>query len=611
MGNKSLLLNNGHPQDYNFDKIHPNFDKLFSKYQNDNYIDKIKFNQLFCPLTSDSIPLDDLFKIYANAQGKISKLKIKKLYCLFFGQNETYSSQQIKLLILSKNATNQIDKNKIESLFNHTIDLEIKNCLLNYLQYKPQSNITYTPNQSIFPLAKEEITNFKIYSQRTNCLIVKCDCNKKKDILPSKEGIGLGALTYKEFKKIEKENNSKFPIKILQSLFEKYNYSDPELSEIITKYLKRYTLSDYIDFTRFSSFFNLLITKSQGTYEDILEVLKIISFYKAPKNDIIKNKHLLINRQKSINKTNITSRKNLADIDLDECISNKTSTELISLSSIPAIKFNYSFFEPRIICNYIRNIFQIFNIQEYQQAIFKRNDLFYFTDKNTFEQILDVIKSNDLSKLKECFITFKNLLEGEMPRLKKEITIHQIILLDEMLFTYLKVLIPTEPGELGQYAKLQKIKYELNTKDKLPEHTMFETDGNIIYELELYPICVIAYSFKEEYKSQKGLKNIKEIVSSINITAYNTESFSRKSKIKDVIETFDKNGWFKSSSLIKPITYYMFTNDEKFFQIENMEQTLEELKSDKIFLLFDSINPDCVSNLKSIQEYEITYYQSL
>ena len=44
---------------------------------------------------------------------------------------------------------------------------------------------------------------------------------------------------------------------------------------------------------------------------------------------------------------------------------------------------------------------------------------FYFTDKNTFEQILDVIKSNDLSKLKECFITFKNLLEGEMPRLKK------------------------------------------------------------------------------------------------------------------------------------------------------------------------------------------------
>lgn len=604
MGNQSLPSNN------DFDKTHPNFDKLFTKNQNDKYIDKIKFRQLFYPLTSDSIPFENLFNIYANKQGKITKSKIIKLLSLFFEQNGADNIEQIKSLIFSKNVNNKIDKNKYEyeinRLFNHKIDSEIKNFLLdcfpNIFQSNSKNNI-YPPNPNIFPLAKEEIKNFNIYEQRNYCLIFRCDCSKKKDILPCKIEIEFEKLTCREFKKIQKENNSKFPIKILHSLFEKYNYSDPELTEIIIKYLKRYTLSNYIDFTRFSSFFNLFITKSKGKFEDILDLVKTISFYKAPEKEIIKNKRLLVTRQLPIKKTNIGSKKDLFNIDPNEYISKNITTALISVSSIPTVKFHYDFYDEPIICNYIFNIFQIFSIKEYQKAIFKRNDSFYFIDKNHFQLILDLIQSNNSSRLKDCLITFKNLLDGDMPRLKKEISIDQIMLLDKILFTYIKILTLTEPGELGQYAKLKKIKYELNETDRLPEHTMFEKDGNIIYELELYPICVIAYSFKEEYNSKKGLKNIKEIVSSVDVNNNNTESFSRKNTIKEVIETFNKNRWCESFSLIKPITYYMYTNEEQFFQIENMEQTLEEIKSDKIFLLFDSINPEF--------NHEITYYQSL
>jgi hypothetical protein len=81
MGNQGLPSNN--IQGVDFNKTHPNFDKLFTKNQNDKYIDKIKFRQLFYPLTSDSIPFENLFNIYANKQGKITKSKMAHLHIIY------------------------------------------------------------------------------------------------------------------------------------------------------------------------------------------------------------------------------------------------------------------------------------------------------------------------------------------------------------------------------------------------------------------------------------------------------------------------------------------------------------------------------------------------
>ena len=64
-------------------------------------------------------------------------------------------------------------------------------------------------------------------------------------------------------KKIQKENNSKFPIKILHSLFEKYNYSDPELTEIIIKYLIMY-LSHSCRSSALTAFSNRLFARSSS-----------------------------------------------------------------------------------------------------------------------------------------------------------------------------------------------------------------------------------------------------------------------------------------------------------------------------------------------------------
>ena len=141
MGNENSPFNNKSIQESDFDKTHPHFGKLLSKYQIGKDIDRYQFKKLFFPLTSDLIPFDDLFNIFdTNKQGKIPKSKIKELYSLFFGQNKKNKSQYIKSLIFSEKPANQPDgyNNKIDKLFSHEIDCEIKTLLT---QYTPESKI--------------------------------------------------------------------------------------------------------------------------------------------------------------------------------------------------------------------------------------------------------------------------------------------------------------------------------------------------------------------------------------------------------------------------------------------------------------------------------------
>lgn len=561
----------------NFDETHPKFQEFFNKIDKMKCNDDFKFKLYFSPLTSNKIPLNSLSKYFKGQNVKtFNESNLKYLYLHFFYKQDDQLTHNFLQNLCGEN------NEQLNTLFEHKIDKELKEKIQNY-----------KPNQTHFgPLALGEMNSLTENSEQQFCKIIKCDCPSKIHI-NNKNEIEM----YNYFKRIVKENNSNFPLKKLSTLIQSYNKYCPELSKIIIDYLKRELLNDFLDNDFLQTFFVKLLSCTRNDNEN--EKLKLIYEYctvKADRELTTKNINYLLYKTESVsvykgeirNAKEFINKLNDTFPDRKELLINA----LDSLSLIPFIEF-----EELVSANgnfiYIYKFITLIVLsplyQKYLNDIIKAQGILYCFRKEDFKKILDDRKNTKEFEHDNYKFSFDNIIDGNVFRLKKGIDYKEtIIFIDYSMFKFIKSsCIPYDISKWTDYLTVTTIKYEITNDSEISKDAIYVKEGNIIYEIEVEPVCVdLYYATKGNKTSIINDNNIPQEISS-----FSPECFSRKTQLKEVISKM-KVKCSKNNVLNNKLNEdYVLDKDKNKININDKEKTLEQYKlSDQIFFVIDFYN---------------------
>ena len=563
----------------NFYKTHPKFQEFFNKIDKMKCNDDFKFKLCFSPLTSNKIPFESLSKYFKEQNVKtFNESNIKNLYLYFFYKQDDQVIYKFLKDLISKCGKNN---EGLDTLFGHKTDKELKEKIQNYIN-----------NQTHFgPLALGEMKFLTENSERQFCKIIKCDCTFEVHINNENE-----AEMYNYFKRIVKENNSNFPLKKLFMLIQSYNKYCSDLTKIITDYLKRELLNNFLEYDFFQSFFKELLSCTLNDNED--EKLRLIHKYCTVKADpglTTKNINYLLYKTESVSmyKGEIRNAKEFINKLNDTLPERKESliNALDSLSLIPFIEFGKLAYEKNFIYVYKFINLIVFSplYQKYLNDIIKAQGVLYCIRREDFKKILDDKKNTKEFEFNhdKYMLVLDGIIDGNIFRLKKGIDYKEtIIFIDDSTFNFVKSsCIPYDISKYTDYLKVKTIKYEITNDSEIPKDAIYIKEGNIIYEIEVEPVCVsLYYTTKGNKTSIINDNNISQEISS-----FNPELFSRKTQLKEVISKmkvqFSKNNNVPNNKLNED---YVLDKDKNKINIDDKEKTLEQYKLlDQIFFVID------------------------
>jgi hypothetical protein len=185
--------------------------------------------------------------------------------------------------------------------------------------------------------------------------------------------------------------------------------------------------------------------------------------------------------------------------------------------------------------------------------------------------------------------SFDNIIDGNVFRLKKGIDYKEtIIFIDYSMFKFIKSsCIPYDISKWTDYLTVTTIKYEITNDSEISKDAIYVKEGNIIYEIEVEPVCVdLYYATKGNKTSIINDNNIPQEISS-----FSRECFSRKTQLKEVISKM-KVKCSKNNVLNNKLNEdYVLDKDKNKININDKEKTLEQYKlSDQIFFVIDFYN---------------------
>lgn len=612
-----------------FRESHPKFEEYLNKIQEKKCDEKYKFKQLFMPLTSNKIPFDNLFHFFIMNQNENDfRTKVENMYMFFFEKMEEKRllSSLITLITHSKKIETKTYETRVNDLFGHNIDQELK---IKLLALKPNEKYMVISNKKNFfekfqeqeqskntlseALALREVSYMlNNFDKRITCRIIKCNCNAKT-LINNKNNNNLDNSDMNNyFKKIEKENNSKFPLEKLLKLINDYNKYSLYLTKVIIDYLKRNLLKNFIDYEFFQSFFTDLLSTSENNNED--DKLKLIFKYcslnatsETKKKNInyllykTENVSILADEIQNVNNF-ITKIKRNEHKEIKQTLIDA----LDSLSLIPFIEFE-------ILANhdsaykFINLILLSPHYRQYLKDKIKAKALFYCFKKDDLENILNALKNNQNFDPTLNFVSCENLLDKKMFRLKKGINYKEkVMFIDEIFFKFIKTTgISWNISKWGAHLQVQTIVYEITNDCEIPKDAIYEKEGNIVYEIEVLPVCVILSSIGDENKNNNNDIDLQDLLienenkndlfpQTYQFILHNTHFFSRKTKLKEVISTMldiYTNNSNNNVSVNETVDYVISDTAQNIITIDNIEKTLEEYKLlDTIFFVVRSSN---------------------